>query len=215
MDFIDGRKEHVETVLVEADGYAPGFLEEATNGLSLFGGQRLYVLDNWSEKAEAYGALVASLESLSESTSQFVIIEGTLLAAEKKKFEKWAKSMIEHKKEADRGFNSFALAEALGKRDKRSLWLLWNEALLEGKSAEELSGILWWQLKTMRLAAKGRNAAEVGLKDFSYTKAKRALDKFGSGELEKISRELLGVINDSRLGELDTTLAVERWILKL
>lgn len=215
LGFIDDQKGETELVFVEADGYAPGFIEEATNGLSLFGGQRSYVLDNWSEKAEAYDALVGSLELLSKSSSLFVVIEGPLLAAEKKKFDKWAESMTEHKKAADRGFNSFALADALGKRDKRSLWVLWNEAILEGKSAEELSGILWWQLKTMRLAAKGKSAAEVGLKDFSYSKAKRALDKFGPGELEKVSRDLLGVINESRLGGLDTTLAVERWILKL
>ena len=213
--FVDEVKEDAEVVSIEADGYAQGLLLEAAGGQSLFGGQRLFVLDMWSENVDAYSALTKDLELLAQTGQRFVVIEGPLLAAEKKKFQMWADSMEENKKEAAQGFNSFSLADALGKRDKRSLWLLWNEALLAGKSAEELSGILWWQLKTMRLAAKGQSASEVGLKDFSYGKAKRSLAKFKPGELERISRDLLSVVNESRLGGLETALAVERWILKL
>ncbi len=213
--FVDEVKAEAEVMPIEADGYAPGLLQEIAGGQSLFGDQRLFILDNWSDNAEAYEALGQELEQLAASNQHFVVIEGALLAAEKKKFEKWADSMEENKKAADRGFNSFALADALAKRDKKTLWLLWNEAILAGKSAEELSGILWWQLKTMRLAALGKSADEVGLKEYPFTKAKRSLTKFKPGELEEMSRGLLRVVNESRLGGLDTTLAMERWILKL
>lgn len=214
-DFVDAKKEEREVHLVEAGNYEPNWLTEAAGGVSLFGGSQIYVLDNWSENKEAYEDLVNNLEALNHSGNDFVVIEGSLLAAEKKKFEKWADEMSEHKKSAEEAFNSFSLTDALLKRDKKSLWLLWNEALMSGKSPEELIGVLWWQLKTLRLAEVTNSPEEAGQKPFPYSKAKRALGNFKEGELKTISRDLLKVTNESRLGGLESSLAVERWLLKL
>ena len=92
--------------------------------------------------------------------------------------------------------------------------LLFHEAILAGIAAEEMVGILWWQLKTLRLAAIAKSE-EAGLKDFPYQKAKRSLAKFGEGELEKLSASLLTLIHNSRLGYYDIDQALERWILRI
>lgn len=214
-DFVDAKKGDREVHLIEAGNFEPNWLGEAAGGVSLFGGSQIYVLDNWSENKEAYEELTNNLEAIGRSGNDFVVIEGTLLAAEKKKFQKWADEMSEYKKAAGEEFNSFSLTDALLKRDRKSLWLLWNEALMSGKSSEELIGVLWWQLKTLRLAEVTNSPEEAGQKPFPYSKAKRALGKFKEGELQAISRELLKVTNESRLGGLESSLAIERWLLKL
>lgn len=214
-DYVDKEKGDATLILIDTDNYEAGILSTSTEGVSLFGDRYFYVLDNWSVDSLAYEDLTKHLDRLKESAHTFVVIEGAMLAPEKKKFEKYADKFEEYKSEAAQRFNSFSLADAFAKRDRKLLWLLWNEALLAGSSPEELSGILWWQIKTLRLAQIGSTAESVGLKDFPFTKAKRALGNFKEGELEKLSRDLLELIHDSRLGKFELSLALERWILKL
>ena len=162
-----------------------------------------------------YAEMVTALPDLAESNNVFVVIEGSLLAAEKKKFDKYAERVEEYKKSADSRFNNFALADALAKKDKKSLWLLLSEARLEGISDEEMIGVLWWQLKTLRLASITASASEAGLKDFPYNKAKRALAKFSEGEVENLSHALLTLAHESRLGRISLDTSLEGWVLRL
>ena len=207
-------KEATATVL-EANNYEPGVVMEMVNTQSLFGGNQVYLFDTPSQEEKFYEEVVDNLSSMKEQKSIFIIVETALLAAEKKRFEKYADTFLEYKATVAERFNSFSLAEALSRKDKKTLWLLFHEAILAGIAAEELVGILWWQLKTLRLASLAKSSEEAGLKDFSYQKAKRSLVKFGEGELEKLSASLLTLIHDSRLGFYDTDQALERWILKL
>jgi len=214
-DYVDKEKGETTLVLIDGDSYEEGILSTATEGVSLFGEKYFYVLDNWSANSLAYEELTKHLDRLKESEHNFVVVEGAMLAPEKKKFEKHADKFEEYKSEASKSFNSFSLADAFAKRDRKLLWLLWSEAQLAGNSPEELAGILWWQIKTLRLAQIGSTAESVGLKDFPYTKAKRALGNFKEGELEKLSRDLLTLVHESRLGKFELSLALERWILKV
>ncbi len=93
--------------------------------------------------------------------------------------------------------------------------MLLAEARLAGVRSEELVGILWWQLKTMRLAAVTRSAIDAGMKDFLYNKAKRALGLFKEGEVNELSRSLLELYHLSHQGKRDMDLALEEWVLKM
>ena len=84
-----------------------------------------------------------------------------------------------------------------------------------GVSAEEVIGILWWQLKTLRLAAVTKSAPEAGMKDFPYNKAKRALGNFSDGELETLSHSVLRVYHDGHAGKTDIDFALEQFVLSL
>lgn len=200
---------------IESAGYEDGMLLALAQEMSLFGGRSVYVLDTPSEANSFFEAVVAGAESLRDSAHAFVLIEGPLLADPKKRLAKYAEVMEEYKAVGAERFNSFSLADALAKRDKKLLWMLWHEALRKRISPEEIAGVLWWQLKTLRLATIGRSADEVGLKDFPYQKAKRALSKFKAGELEDLSRSLLTLIHESRLGRQDIAVSLERWVLRL
>ena len=208
-------KGDVRVITIDADTYVEGVLSDAAGAASLFGETELYVLDTPSGHKDFEAAVFASLEALGESPNQFIVIEGTLLAAPKKKYQKYAESLEEFKGERAERFNVFSMADALARKDKKTLWLLLQEAKLDGLSDEEIIGTLWWQLKSLRLAAVTSSASEAGMKDFPYNKAKRSLSNFKDGELETTSRNLLSVYHDGHAGVRDIDLALERFVLTL
>jgi DNA polymerase III delta subunit len=199
---------------LESSNFAPGMLADMLGSVSLFGGAELFLIDTPSENPEFYAEAVGVLSDMQESSNQFVVIEGTLLAAEKKKFEKYAGVMEEFKKLADTPFNVWAMADALASRDKKSLWVLLQDAKRAGLVAEEIIGTLWWQLKTLRLAMLTKSASDAGMKDFPYNKAKRALVNFKEGEVASLSAGLLKVYHDGHGGVRDIDEGLEEWVLR-
>jgi DNA polymerase III delta subunit len=199
---------------IESAQFASGMIADMLGATSLFGGIEVYLIDTPSEESDFYSEVTGVLAEMSQSNNQFVIIEGTLLAPEKKKFEKFAQVMTEFKKPAEAPFNVWALADALASRDKKSLWVLLQDAKRAGLVAEEIIGTLWWQLKSMRLAQLTRTASEAGMKDFPYNKAKRALSKFKEGEVEALSRSLLKLYHDGHGGVRDIDEGLEEWVLR-
>lgn len=198
---------------IDAAEYQPGQVADALGATSLFGGSEWFVLDTPSGNEEMAAAVTDVLAEMAESSNTFVVLEGPLLAAAKKKYEKHAAEMKEFTAEKAERFNSFALAEALAGKDKRKLWILLQEAKLNGQREEEVIGMLWWQLKALRLAAQTRSAAEAGMKDFPYNKAKRALTQFAPGEVERLAQSLLALYHDGHAGVRELDLALEQWVL--
>jgi DNA polymerase III delta subunit len=199
---------------IESEQYAPGMLSDMLGATSLFGGVEVYLIDTPSEDTDFYKAVIDVLKEMSESVNYFIVIENSLLAPERKKFEKHTADLFEFKREAKESFNVFAMADALSRRDKKSLWVLLQEAKRSGSSAEELIGTIWWQLKTLRLAGLTKNATEAGMKDFPYNKAKGALKNFKEGELEKMSGDLLKVYHEGHGGVKEIDLGLEEWVLR-
>jgi 16S rRNA U1498 N3-methylase RsmE len=107
------------------------------------------------------------------------------------------------------------MADALLARDKKTLWILLQEAHMKEVASEEIIGVLWWQLKTLRLTYVTSTASEAGVKDFPYNKAKRAHSKFTQTDADRLSRTLLAVYHDSHSGRRDMTSALEEWVLKI
>jgi len=201
----------VEKVEVEncLNGQLLGLAESET----LFGEVPVYILDGVLGDSEVAESFFSNLEILSSSKVRFVLIADKILAAEKKKIEKHTKEIFEFKKTEKEIFNIFNLTDAWLNRDKKKLWLLLQEAKMNGTSSEAIVGILWWQLKTLRLAQLTNSASVAGMKDFSYNKSKRALGKFKAGEIEKKSLELLKIYHDGHKGVVDFSLVLEEWCL--
>lgn len=207
-------KGEVKVTRIEVSDWAPGMLANLLGATSLWGDKELYLIDTPSEETAFYNDVVDHLAELGESANQFVIMEAGLLSAERKKFEKHASLIEESKREAAVRFDVFRMAEALAKRDKKSLWVLLQEAKRAGLSAEEIIGTLWWQLKSLRLAALTRSADEAGMKEFPFNKAKRALSGFKVGELETMSANLLTLYHNGHGGVRDIDEGLEEWVLR-
>ena len=200
---------------VSAENFASGLLEDLAEANSLFGGEQVIVLDTPSQSTDFNETVMEKLSLWEESAHTFVVIEAGLLAPAKKKYTKHAVSLDEFTAEKAERFNTFAMADALAKKDKKQLWFLLQEAKAAGQSAEEIIGILWWQLKSLRLAASTTSAKEAGMKDFPYNKARRSLSNFKDGELGMLSRDLLALYHDGHAGTRDIDIALERWLLTL
>lgn len=200
---------------IESFEYQLGQVADALGATSLFGGTEWFVFDAPSLTEEFAEEIKESLAEMAESSNTFVILEGPLLAATKKSYEKSAAEMKEFIADKVERFNSFALAEALAGKDKRKLWVLFQEAKLSGLREEEIVGMLWWQLKALRLAMKTCSAAEAGMKDFPYNKAKRALTKFAPGEVERLAQSLLKLYHDGHSGLREMDLGLEEWVLRV
>lgn len=215
-DFADTQeKEGVKIERIDAENYTEGIFSDVIGATSLFGEKTLYIIDTPSQKKEMYDDVIDHLEQFGTSDNTFVVIEEALLAPQKKKFQKYAAILEECKKKADERFNVFGMADSLSSKNKKMLWLQLQDARQAGLSAEEIMGTLWWQLKTLRLANVTTSAAEAGMKDFPYNKAKRSLATFKEGELECISHRLLAVYHDGHLGVRDIDIALERFVLTL
>ena len=207
-------KESARITRLESNEFAPGMLANLLGAASLWGEREIYVLDTPSEDAAFYAEVIGHAAEMGESANQFVIMEAAMLAPERKKFEKHTTTLEESKREAAERFDVFRMTEVLSKRDKKSLWVLLQEAKRAGLSAEEIVGTLWWQLKTLRLAALTKSADEAGMKEYSYSKAKRALSLFKPGELEMTSANLLRVYHDGHGGVRDIDEGLEEWVLR-
>ena len=215
-EYIDNNlPENASLTTIEAEEYQAGWLSDALGVASLFGGEEWFVLDRPSQNGEYKEEVESALADLEKSPNTFIVLEDKMLATIKKRYDKHAVLMREFTAAKAAGFNNFALADALAGKDKRRLWLLYQEACLSGVREEEVIGILWWQLKTLRLAKLTSGAKAAGMKEFPYNKAKRSLVKFADNELERLSDTLLALYHDSRAGRRDMDIALEKWILKL
>jgi len=198
---------------VEASSFSPGQVTDSLEASSLFGGAQWFMFDTPSSEEEFQAAVTSSLKEMQSSTNTFIILEGALLAPAKKQYAKYTASIEEFTAAKNAAFNSFVMADALASKDRKKLWLLLQEARLNGLAPEAIIGILWWQLKSLQLVAVTRTAAEAGMKEFPYSKTKRALSTFAPGEVSQLSYSLLRLYHDGHAGVRDIDLALERWVL--
>ena len=198
---------------IDAQSFVPGQIADALGASSLFGGAEWYVIDTPASDADFAEEVKHNLKEMAESTNTFLIMEGALLAPAKKLYAKHAASSEEFTAQKSDRFNTFIMADALANKDRRQLWVLLQGAKAEGLAAEEIIGMLWWQLKALRLAEVTSSASEAGMKDFPYNKAKRSLSKFAPDEVMQLSQSLLELYHDGHGGVRDIDLALEEWVL--
>lgn len=160
---------------------------------SLFGESLVVVLDNIINENNI-NLSPEDLLALKNSKTTFVFLEDKLLAPDIKKYKKYATiedfSKEEGKKQPK--MNVFNIAEAFSRKDKIGTWVLYGEAIRNGSSPEEISGILFWKVKTMIL-----NGSKFFSKD----------------ELVHLSSELVSIYHDSHMGKCDFTIGLEQFIL--
>lgn len=204
-----------EIIPVSADRYEPGMCADLAGGVSLFSGAHVILIDTPSENAEMFDEVMESIEIFHESVHQFVLIEQSLLAVDKKKLVGKATPFEEYALPKTEKFNAFVLTDALLNRDKKSLWLLLQEAQKNGSSYEQIIGLLFWQVKILRLAEKTSSPEEADQKPFVYNKSKRALKNFKVGELDTLSEMLITFYHEGHMGKRDMGVALEKWVLGL
>ena len=109
----------VAPTIVDYAAFVPGAVASSTGAASLFGGSEVFILDTPSDSDEFETEVLGNLADMAASANVFIILESVILADAKKKYGKHAAKVEEFNAVKAERFNSFALAEALAKKDKK------------------------------------------------------------------------------------------------
>ena len=153
---------------------------------------------------------------LKASENIFIVIENTLDKATLTKFEKNAEKVQEFsaEKKAPVKFNMFSLTDALGSRNSKRLWTLYQKAVRADAVDEELHGIVFWQVKSMLLASASSDAKSAGLNPLVYSKSKSYAKNFTPAELQNLSSQLVRMYHRAHRGEVDFGNELEKFFLR-
>lgn len=123
---------------------------------ALFGGVQTFVLEGAlnGERGEEFLDL---LEVFAESPHTFVFSEEKLLKAETEALKKVGATIeIEKAEKKEYRFDNFGVAEALGKKDKKGLWLALMASWRAGEKAEAVAGLMAWKARQMKNVSLSR-----------------------------------------------------------
>lgn len=213
---LHGKRPDAARLRFDEGAFAASNLEELIYSQGLFSSRSIIALDGVLDDATNKEALLARVNDIASSENIFVVLAGKLDTATKTKLQKHAQKvqtfdLVEKK---DRPFNTFSLADAFAERDSLKLWTRYHEAKLRDISDEEIHGLLFWQVKSLLLAAGAESAKAAGLNPFVYGKAARALRNYSRDELRRRSFDLVRLYHDARRGKHELGSALEQFIVR-
>ncbi|MBX4195772.1 hypothetical protein KW796_02360 [Candidatus Parcubacteria bacterium] len=112
-------------------------------------------------------------------------------------------------------FNIFALTDAIGAKDKRNAWMIYQRALASGMTADEIFWRVMWGVKSLLLAERCVSAEEAGLNPFVFRKSKSFIKNWKREELENLSESLTAGYHKARRGVFSLDSLLERLILSI
>lgn len=168
-------------------------LLEHNEEVSLFGEFSIIVVENLIKEGNI-NLSKDDLSLMSKSKTIFIFLEDKLSAADYKKYTKYSTIEEFNKKEvkAIEKTNIFGITDAYSIRDKVKTWVLYRDAVHSGVSPEEISGVIFWKIKTMILS---------GTKIFT------------DNELKINSSNLVSLYHKAHKGETDFIIGLEQFIL--
>ncbi len=212
------KKPELTVIAVKQEDILLGGLDEFVSIQGLFEKQYVVLVDNLFKEGGVKELLLEKLEEFESSKNIFIVIEIifdkeelTLLGKVTKRIQEFSVGKLPAKE----SFNTFALTDALGRRDRGGLWVLYQRAGRAGIVAEVLLPLLFWQVKSMLLVRETKAGESTGLKPFVEGKTKGFLKNYSQEELKVLSSGLIMVYHNARRGIEEFDVGLERLILKL
>jgi len=227
IDSLLAKKPDATLIKIGGENITLNQIDELVCGQALFSSKYIVYFYKTFENKENKEIILKKLKEIAKSENIFIFVEGKMDKVSFTKIEKNAEKVQEflkpekslNKKEllAQKGekIDFFEFSDALGKRDKRELWVLYQDALEEQVPAEEVHGIFFWQVKSMLLAKKCKTGEEAGMKPYPFQKAREYSRNYKDGELEDISFKLVSMYHEAHRGNIDFFVSLERFILEL
>ncbi len=198
---------------------------------SLFGGgeKSIFVFENVLENEDIEGLLVDLGQSMNESENFFVLIEGEIDGYTLALFKKVANNVLDLRekvlddKAGSKGkdknwgtaqYNVFALADSVGSKSAKAIWIEYEKALMKGASAEELFSRIWGKIKDMQ-SSQISSPEVLGIHPFVHKKAKLDGKNWGEIEMKKFMSKLIYIYHSARLGKEELELSLEKLILSI
>ncbi len=227
VDSLIAKKPEASVVKIGDEDITEGQILELAFGQGLFSSKYIVYLYKTFDNKDNKEIILKNLKEIASSDNIFIFAEGKMDKAALTKIEKNAEKVQEFLK-AEKTLNKkeklaligekidfFEFADALGRRDKRGLWVLYQDALAEQVPAEEVHGIFFWQVKSMLLGKLCKTADEAGMKPYPFQKSKEYSRNYKDGELENISSNLVSMYHEAHRGNIDFFVALEKFILAL
>lgn len=212
------KKPEAELFRIDAETATPARLDELIGGQGLFHKTYLVSMSGLFEKPESRDAFLARLGAIAESPNIFVSLEAAvdkktllLITEGAENVQVFEKTGTKERPE----FNIFSLTDALGRRDRKNLWVLFQRAVSSGAVPEEIHGILFWQVKSIMLAHLCASAEEAGVKPFVWGKAKSFARHWSEEELRKLSARMVALYHGAHRGITDFELGLEKLVLTI
>ena len=166
---------------------------EYAGSINLFGEYPVIVVENFL-KGEEQVFSAKEFEVLQDSKTVFIFREDKLLTVESKRYSKYGEVKDFSTKDIKpiSRFNVFGIADGFSRGDKINTWVLYQEAISEGITPEEISGMIFWKIKMM------------------ITNGTRV---FRGDELKKMSGDLVSLYHRAHRGEVDFVIGLQQFIL--
>ncbi len=227
-DALQKKRPDAPVVRIDPQAWAAGLFDEVVASAGLFSPKNIIILDSLIANADSSEKIIDSLDELAASEHVCIVIEEKIKAAELKKIEKKAEKVQEYNistggdggdKGADKKSfpKTFAFAEAVAAKDKVKAWAIFEELSSDALAAEEIHGVLWWQFKSVALAAKSKSAKEAGLNPFVYGKCQNFIKKWGGADGKELENALIKIVEMYHLahrGEVDFMSELEVFSLR-
>ncbi len=212
------KKPDAELFRLDADSATPSRLDELIAGQGLF--QKVYLVytTDLFESEERKAEFLSRLPRIAESPNIFVAREGKLDKETALKIsEKAEKVQLFDKKGGKKRpeFDIFSLTDAFGRRNRKKLWVLFQQAVASGAVPEEIHGILFWQVKSILLAHACKTAEEAEVKPYTWSKAQSFAKNWSEAELKTLSSKLITMYHDSHRGIHDFEIALEKMVMTM
>lgn len=215
------KKPDATYAVIDSENFNQGLFEELLVAQGLFESKAVVLIKDLSFHKEGSVWVLEQIKTIAESPNIFIFAESAGDLA--KKLQKHAEKATEYtaketlKKER---FNIFLLTEALARRDKKTAWVLYNEALRKGQTPDEIEPMIFWQIKNL-LLVKGyekdsiNGPKETNLKPFVFSKALSAAGFWQKEELENVLTSLVYLQKEVRSGEGDLDIGLEKILLSV
>lgn len=202
-----------------AEGEATeGFLDTSVSSRGLFGETTLFVIDGILEKKAEQEIIASHAKALAASPNHFLIFEPTLdknAVAEIVEHATEAEEHVGKKLDTRPAFNIFSLGDALGMRNKKDLWVLYEQAIGAGLEPEEICGTLFWAVKNIALMKNAKQGDDAGLNPFVAKKSRGFAVNYTTEEIAGLSHSLSSIYHEAHRGGEPMAIALEKFILSL
>jgi len=220
LESLQNKKPDASLFKFDSESWNEPQFEEFLASQGLFEKKFIVFLDGVFQNKEAKEIIKESLERISQSDNLFLFLEGSIDKETERQVKKFSEKIQKFEEEKPKGFRKrdfdvFSLAEAIGRRDKKNLWVLYRKAIDIGITPEEINGILFWQIKSMIVASGATNATEAGLSPFVFGRAKTYSKNYSKEELQKLSGRLVTSYHEAHRGIYDFDIALERFVLEI
>lgn len=113
--------------------------------------------------------------------------------------------------------NNFAIADAIGAKDKKNIWVEFEKARRSGRAMEELHGTIFWAFKSVYICKTMEKevALASGMKEYTFRTYKNYSKNYLVSDLDHVLTELKEMYHDAHRGDGDLGIALERMLLNL